>query len=161
MPKKTLYTAVAVTVTLVVVGFFFILGVPFNSSTLDSAGQGAAVASSQVAMQDVVVGTGPSAQVGDLVVVNYTGRLAGGEVFDSSVGKAPYSFTLGAGQVIPGWDQGLVGAQVGGKRILVIPPNLAYGAQDYGPIPGNSTLIFEIDVVSITPGPSVPNLQTR
>ena len=161
MPKKTLYTGVAVTVTLLVVGFFFILGVPFDSSALNSAGQGAAVASSQVSVQDVVAGTGPSARAGDIVVVNYTGRLQDGSVFDSSVGRQPYSLTLGAGQVIPGWDQGLVGAQVGTKRILVIPPNLAYGAQDYGPIPGNSTLIFEIDVVSITPGPSVPSLQTR
>jgi len=158
MPKKNLYTAVAVTVTLLVVGLFFILGVPFDSSALNSAGQGAAAASSQLSMQDVVVGTGPAAKVGDLLVVNYTGRLADGTVFDSSIGKAPYTFTLGAGQVIPGWDQGLLGAQTGGKRILIIPPNLAYGAQDNGVIPGNSTIIFEVDVVSITPGPSVPNL---
>ena len=68
---------------------------------------------------------------------------------------------MGAGQVIPGWEQGIAGMQVGGKRLLLIPPNLAYGSQDYGPIPGNSTLMFEIDVISITPGPSVPNLQTR
>jgi len=157
MPTKTLHTAIAATVTLLVVGFFFILGVPFDSSALD-ASQGAAAASAQVAVQDVVVGTGPAAKPGDVVTVNYTGRLSDGTVFDTSVGKAPYSFTLGAGQVIPGWDQGLIGAQVGGKRLLVIPPNLAYGARDYGPIPGNSTLIFEVEVISITPGPSVPNL---
>ena len=161
MPKKTLYTGVAVTVTLLVVGFFFILGVPFDSSALNSAGQGAAAVSSQLAVQDVVAGTGPGALAGDIVVVNYTGRLAEGTIFDSSVGKTPYSFTLGAGQVIPGWEQGIAGMQVGGKRLLLIPPNLAYGSQDYGPIPGNSTLMFEIDVISITPGPSVPNLQTR
>ncbi|HEY4502079.1 MAG TPA: FKBP-type peptidyl-prolyl cis-trans isomerase [Candidatus Paceibacterota bacterium] len=161
MPKKTLYTGVAVTVTLLVVGFFFILGVPFDSSALNSAGQGAAAVSSQLAVQDVVAGTGPGARAGDIVVVNYTGRLADGTIFDSSVGKTPYSFTLGAGQVIPGWEQGIAGMQVGGKRLLLIPPNLAYGSQDYGPIPGNSTLMFEIDVISITPGPSVPNLQTR
>lgn len=146
-------------VTLLVVGFFFILGMPFSTSSLDSQNLGASA--SQVVVQDVAAGTGPAAQAGDLVTVNYTGRLGDGTIFDTSVGKTPYSFTLGAGQVIPGWDQGIVGMQVGGKRILVIPPGLAYGPQDYGPIPGNSTLMFEVDVVSITPSPSVPNLQTR
>lgn len=160
MPKKTLYTGVAVTVTLLVVGFFFILGVPFDNSAINSQVSGSAQAS-QLAVQDVVVGTGPGAQPGDVVVVNYTGRLGDGTVFDSSAGRQSYSFTLGAGQVIPGWDQGVVGVQVGTKRLLIVPPDLAYGPQDYGPIPGNSTLVFEIDVISITPGPSVPNLQTQ
>ncbi|MDB5225500.1 MAG: hypothetical protein JWL87_452 [Candidatus Adlerbacteria bacterium] len=158
MSKRTLQVSIAVTVTLIVVGIFFILGVPFG---LPSAPQPAqqAEAPSQLLMQDETVGTGPAAAPGDLVSVNYTGRLQDGTVFDTSVGKAPYSFTLGAGQVIPGWDQGLVGMQVGGKRLLLVPPGLAYGAQDYGPIPGNSTLIFEVEMVSITPGPSVPNLE--
>jgi FKBP-type peptidyl-prolyl cis-trans isomerase len=158
MSKRNLQVGIAVTVTLVVVGIFFILGVPFsiNSATEPLQQQ---EAPSQLLMQDEAVGTGPAAVPGDLVSVNYTGRLQDGTVFDTSVGKAPYSFTLGAGQVIAGWDQGIIGMQVGGKRLLLVPPQLAYGSQDYGPIPGNSTLIFEVEVVSITPGPSVPNLE--
>lgn len=153
MTQRTLYTGIAVTVTLLVVGIFFILGVPFSTSSLNNeaaAGQ-AAPTGSGVAMQDIVAGSGPAAKPGDTITVNYTGKLQDGTVFDSSVGKAPYTFVLGAGTVIPGWDQGLVGAQAGTKRLLVIPPSLAYGSQDYGPIPGNSTLVFEVDVVSVQP----------
>lgn len=106
-------------------------------------------------MQDEVVGTGAAAQAGDMVSVNYTGKLSDGTVFDTSVGKAPFQFTLGAGQVIPGWDQGLVGMQVGGKRLLIIPPELGYGSVDYGPIPANSTLTFEVELLKITPASNV------
>lgn len=150
MSKSNLYTGIAVTVTLLVVGIFFILGVPFDSSALDS--QAAAVATpGQVITQDEATGTGPAAKAGDRMTVSYTGKFQDGTVFDTSIGKAPFIFTLGAGQVIPGWDQGLVGMQAGGKRLLIIPPSLAYGSQDYGPIPANSTLIFEVEVVSIEP----------
>lgn len=155
MTQRTLYTGIAIAVTLVVVGIFFILGVPFDSSALNSEAGASAqpeASSSQLSVQDQAAGTGRAAQPGDTVTVNYTGKLQDGTVFDSSVGKTPFSFTLGAGQVISGWDQGLVGAQAGTKRTLVIPPQLGYGASDYGPIPGNSTLIFDIDVLSVTPG---------
>lgn len=153
MSKNTLYTGIAVTVTLLVVGIFFIIGVPFDTSSLT---QGAAVttatsASTQLVMQDVVQGSGRAAQAGDKITVNYTGKLEDGTVFDTSLGKTPYSFVLGAGEVITGWDQGLVGAQAGAKRLLIIPPGLAYGPQDYGPIPGNSTLMFEVDVLKVEP----------
>ena len=100
-------------------------------------------------VQDQVVGTGAEAAVGNTVSVNYTGKLQNGTVFDTSVGKAPIEFPLGGGYVIPGWDQGLVGMKVGGKRLLIIPPSLGYGSQDYGPIPGNSTLIFEVELVGV------------
>ncbi len=99
-------------------------------------------------MQDEVVGTGAAAQTGDILTVNYTGKLANGTVFDTSVGKTPFQFTLG-GNVIPGWNQGLVGMKVGGKRILIVPPSLAYGSSDYGPIPGNSTLTFEVELLNV------------
>lgn len=159
MAKKTLYTGIAVTVTLLVVGIFFILGVPFSASSLNKqagAGQqaaavGQAAPSEQVTTQDEVTGTGATAKAGDTVTVNYTGKLQDGTVFDTSVGKTPISFTLGSGQVIPGFEQGIAGMQAGGKRLIVIPPSLAYGAKDYGPIPGNSTLTFEIELVSIAP----------
>jgi FKBP-type peptidyl-prolyl cis-trans isomerase len=146
MSKNTLHTGIAVTVTLVVVAVFFIFGVPFSGNSASTQ-----VASSQVVTQDEVVGTGPAAMPGDTLSVHYTGKLQDGTVFDSSAGRLPYTLVLGAGNVIPGWEQGLVGMQAGGKRLLIIPPSLGYGANDYGPIPGNSTLVFEVEVVSITP----------
>jgi peptidylprolyl isomerase len=103
----------------------------------------------QVKIEDTQPGSGAAAKEGDTLVVNYTGKLQDGTVFDSSVGKTPFEFMLGGGQVIPGWDQGLVGMKVGGKRTLTIPPDLAYGAQGTGPIPPNATLTFDIELISI------------
>ncbi len=104
----------------------------------------------QVKIEDIVVGTGVAAKVGDTLTVNYTGTLENGTVFDSSYGKQPFDFPLGAGQVIPGWDKGLVGMQVGGHRRLTIPSELGYGAQGAGSsIPPNAALIFEVELVSI------------
>ena len=106
--------------------------------------------SSGLKIEDEVVGTGVTAKSGDKVTVNYTGWPTNGTKFDSSLDRnQPFSFTLGVGQVIQGWDQGVVGMKVGGKRKLTIPPNLAYGASGNGSIPGNATLIFEIDLLSI------------
>jgi FKBP-type peptidyl-prolyl cis-trans isomerase FkpA len=105
---------------------------------------------------DLVVGTGPDATVGKLVTVNYTGWLydtsrtdGKGTQFDTSIGKQPFQLTLGAGQVIKGWDQGIVGMKVGGSRRLIIPPDLAYGASGMGPIPPNATLVFDISLLSV------------
>jgi FKBP-type peptidyl-prolyl cis-trans isomerase len=160
MTKKTLYTGIAVAVTLLVVGIFFILGVPFSASSINTeAAAGQQQAGGQIAVQDSAVGTGAAAKAGDTVSVNYTGKLADGTVFDTSAGKAPISFTLGSGQVIPGFEQGIVGMRVGGKRTVTIPPSMAYGPNDYGPIPGNSTLTFDIELVSITPATSTPAAQ--
>jgi FKBP-type peptidyl-prolyl cis-trans isomerase len=101
-------------------------------------------------IEDLVVGAGATAATGDTVTVNYVGTFTNGQKFDSSydAGK-PFSFRVGAGQVIKGWDQGLPGMKVGGKRRLTVPPSLGYGSQAYGPIPANSTLIFEIELLSI------------
>jgi FKBP-type peptidyl-prolyl cis-trans isomerase len=143
MSRKHIITGVAVVVAILVVGYFmgsYFFGMQSPSSS-----------PSQLVVQDEVVGTGPAAQPGDTVVVNYTGKLDDGTVFDTSVGGAPITFMLGAGQVIPGWDQGLVGMQAGGKRVLIIPPDLAYGPSGYGPIPPNATLTFEVELVSLTP----------
>ena len=104
----------------------------------------------QLQKTDEVVGTGAEAVDGKTVTVNYTGTLTNGKVFDSSYSRnQPFSFQLGAGQVIKGWDEGVVGMRVGGKRKLVIPPALGYGDQATGSIPPNSTLIFEVQLVSV------------
>jgi FKBP-type peptidyl-prolyl cis-trans isomerase len=106
----------------------------------------------ELQVKDVVTGTGPAAKAGDSVTVNYVGMLTSGKVFDASAnhGSAGFTFTLGAGQVIKGWDQGVAGMKVGGKRELVIPASLAYGSQAVGGvIPANSTLIFEVELTKI------------
>jgi len=106
----------------------------------------------QLEGQDEVVGTGATAAAGDSVTVNYVGSLTDGTVFDASAnhGTTGFTFTLGAGQVIKGWDEGVVGMKVGGKRKLVIPASLAYGSQSPTPaIPPNSTLVFEIELLSV------------
>ena len=99
---------------------------------------------------DLVIGNGPEATAGETVSVNYRGTLESGKEFDSSYGRGPFSFPLGAGRVIKGWDEGVAGMQVGGKRKLVIPPDLAYGERGAGGvIPPNATLIFEVELLKI------------
>lgn len=101
-------------------------------------------------IQDEVAGTGVEAVAGKKVTVNYTGTLTDGTKFDSSFDHGqPFSFNLGAGEVIQGWDQGVAGMKVGGKRKLVIPPSLGYGSQAVGPIPANSTLVFEVELLGV------------
>ncbi len=104
-------------------------------------------------IEDVEVGMGETAVAGKTVFVHYTGRLIDGKKFDSSYdhdGQKPIDFVLGRGMVIPGWDQGLVGMKVGGKRKLTIPPALAYGNNGSGSvIPPKATLIFDVELMAV------------
>ena len=99
---------------------------------------------------DIVNGEGDEAKSGQTVSVNYTGTLENGTQFDTSIGRAPFSFPLGAGRVIKGWDEGVAGMKVGGKRKLTIPPELGYGSRGAGNvIPANATLIFEVELLKV------------
>ncbi len=126
---------------------------PSNTATADTG------LSSITTLQstDIVVGTGTTATAGRPISVHYTGWLYKasaaenkGTKFDSSVDRgSPFSFTLGVGQVIAGWDQGVVGMKAGGQRRLIIPPSLGYGAGGSGPIPGNATLVFDVQLLAV------------
>ena len=120
------------------------------------ASPAAPAANAPFSQTDLRIGPGVSAETGKVLTVHYTGWLYDasktdnkGLVFDTSSGGNPFEFTLGAGNVIEGWDRGLVGMKVGGLRKLLIPPSLAYGANRQGPIPPNTALVFEVELVDV------------
>jgi FKBP-type peptidyl-prolyl cis-trans isomerase len=103
----------------------------------------------ELIIEDLVVGTGDPVAAGNVATVHYVGWLMDGTQFDSSRDRGePFTFQVGAGRVIAGWDQGIPGMRVGGTRRLTIPPHLAYGSQGNGPIPPNATLRFEVELLS-------------
>lgn len=121
-------------------------------STTDTTSTQTSMDTSKLIIEDEVVGTGDEAKSGNMVTVHYMGTLTNGTMFDASRnhGDKGFSFTLGAGQVIKGWDLGVAGMKVGGKRKLTIPSDLAYGNQAIGNvIPANSTLIFEVELLGV------------
>lgn len=125
------------------------VSIPLKASVL---GAKAVTTESGLKYEDLVVGTGASPQRGHEVTVNYTGMLEDGTKFDSSVDPEfnhvqPFKFEIGIGRVIRGWDEGVMSMKIGGKRKLVIPPQLGYGGRNMGPIPPNSTLVFEVELL--------------
>jgi FKBP-type peptidyl-prolyl cis-trans isomerase len=131
-----------------------VTGVSTDLKTKPTAPKATGAAPKELQASDVVVGKGPAAKEGDKVSVDYVGQLfATGKQFDTSwqKGREPFELTLGAGGVIQGWDQGIPGMKAGGRRILVIPPDLAYGAAGSPPtIPANAPLIFVVDLKKIS-----------
>jgi FKBP-type peptidyl-prolyl cis-trans isomerase len=130
-----------------------IVGVPTDVNSKPTVPKATGAAPKELQGSDVVPGTGAEAKSGDKVSVQYVGTLFnGGKQFDASWdnGKKPFQFTIGQGQVIQGWDQGIPGMKVGGRRVLVIPPDLAYGASGSPPtIPANAPLVFVVDLKKI------------
>jgi FKBP-type peptidyl-prolyl cis-trans isomerase len=113
--------------------------------------KGGETMSDELLIEEIQVGTGAEAVAGNKVSVHYVGTLTNGTKFDSSRDRGkPFEFSLGAGQVIKGWDQGVAGMKIGGKRKLTIPPHLGYGARGAGGvIPPNATLIFEVELLKV------------
>lgn len=107
--------------------------------------------SDELVIEDTKLGTGETAVAGMTVTVHYRGTLTNGQVFDSSLTREPLTFKLGARRVIRGWDQGLIGMKVGGKRTLIIPPRLGYGGRSVGQIPPNSHLVFDVELLAVSP----------
>ncbi len=149
--KNTLLIGVGIIAVVIVI--FIFSGSKETSSNESMNGQNQEVTQTTpdgLQITDEIIGTGDEAVVGKLVTVDYVGTLTNGVKFDSSVDRGmPFTFTLGAGDVIKGWDEGVQGMKVGGKRKLVVPPSLGYGSVDYGPIPGNSTLVFEVELLDV------------
>lgn len=165
MNKITRNQWIAVAVALVVVGVGYVAGgslfsmfgnsdesnMSMNNDQMTANTSDAMVPPAGLEITDVTVGTGAEAKSGNTVTLNYTGAFTDGQIFDASANHGqPISFVLGSGQVIKGWDQGIVGMKVGGKRHLVIPSDLAYGDMGYpGAIPPKATLIFDVELLEV------------
>lgn len=172
MTTKTIF---AVTFVVIFVGIavfvFYRKGVSVNDNLTVSLSPSPSVSSSPVAtqennvikmdngleIQDLKIGSGPEAKMGDTISVNYSGSLDNGTVFDASSNHGgPATFQIGVGQLIKGWDIGIPGMKIGGKRKLIVPPSLGYGSQDIGNglIPPNSTLVFEVELLAVQASPA-------
>jgi FKBP-type peptidyl-prolyl cis-trans isomerase len=121
-----------------------------NGGEINNQTENSGEMNGELKIEDVKVGEGAIAENGKKVTVHYVGTFPDGKKFDSSRDRGePFTFTLGARQVIQGWDQGVLGMKEGGLRKLSVPPELGYGMNDYGPIPGGSTLLFEVELLKV------------
>lgn len=145
---------------ILIIAIFAVIGFIVRGSNINSTGQEEVVDTDEMAAipatdakvetEEIVEGTGTEVRSGDTVVVHYIGTLPDGTQFDSSYNSGqPFETSIGTGAVIQGWDQGIPGMKVGGKRRLLIPPELGYGEQGSGSIPPNSPLIFEVELLEI------------
>lgn len=154
MRKLNKKEGIAVAVSLAVLAYLFFSGPIvnlFSTNEQNLQNPNIEVPETGVDSEDIVVGSGAIAATGDTLIVHYVGSLPNGRVFDSSYDRnAPFSFTLGVGQVIRGWDEGVAGMREGGKRRLLIAPDYGYGTQAVGAIPSNSHLIFEVELLEVS-----------
>lgn len=151
--NKNFLLALLIGIALLGVFVFFTFGFyqgpgitpPVNTATNNTATQ-----ATELKIEDTKEGTGSAVKSGDTIVIHYKGTLTDGTTFDSSYERGePFETTIGVGQVIEGWDKGIIGLKVGGKRTLTIPPTMGYGEQAAGNIPPNSILIFEVELLEI------------
>ncbi len=152
------WIAIAVGVVVIFAVFYVFTPLQFSDNTLQSpqsqpnnnGSTSRKVLESGLIVDDRVIGQGAEATNGSKVSVHYVGRLLNGKQFDSSIDRdTPFTFTLGKGDVIAGWDEGVVGMRVGGRRVLIIPPELGYGSTALSSIPANSTLVFEVVLLDV------------
>ena len=157
--KKSILSLCILVGAVIIIGLIMYVRARHSQTTTPVATDTSSQASGATTTADGLIitttapGTGAGAPAGALVTVNYTGMFQNGTAFDSNVDPKfnhvqPFQFALGQGQVIKGWDEGVLGMKVGEKRHLVIPPALGYGSAAYGPIPANSTLVFDVEMVS-------------
>lgn len=145
--KKEIITVIIILLVIALAFFLMMRPKELNAPTTE---QNSTTNMDEVKIEVLQEGTGEPSKNGDELTVHYTGTLEDGTKFDSSVDRGtPFSFTLGAGQVIQGWEQGMLNMKVGEKRRLTIPYSLGYGENGYGPIPPKATLIFEVELLKI------------
>lgn len=151
---KNFIAAVIIGISVLFIFAYFIFGLNGTQNiaqTLQPTPQSqTANTTDKLQITDEKIGTGSAVKKGDTIEINYVGTLADGTKFDASADHGgPFTTQIGVGQVIKGWDEGVIGMKIGGKRKLIIPPSLGYGSQAMGSIPPNSTLIFEVQLVTI------------
>ena len=151
--SKQFIISVIIGILVLVVFAYFIFGLNGSSNTGTPSQpnpQASTATTDKLQIQDEKIGSGAAVQKGDTININYVGTLTNGTKFDASADHGgPFTTQIGVGQVIKGWDEGIIGMKVGGKRKLIIPPSLGYGNQNMGSIPPNSTLIFQVELVGI------------
>jgi peptidylprolyl isomerase len=154
LSKRGKIIALVIVVALIVAGVIYLINISKSSSTTSTTStsisgfENATTTASGLKYIDEVEGTGASPKIGQNVTVHYTGTLTNGTEFDSSRNKGqPYTFRLGVDPMIKGWDEGLMTMKIGGRRKLLVPPDLGYGARGRSPIPPNATLIFDMELL--------------